>query len=215
MSGRSRTRDDGGVGGDGGRRRFILASASPARLRLLRAAGLDPEVIVSGVDESAVVECDAHLLVAALAERKAAAVASDERVAGALVLGCDSILDVDGEMYGKPATVDVAIARWQALRGHTGTLVTGHCLIDAGSGERAAEVAATVVRFGTPSAEEIDAYMATGEPLAVAGGFTLDGLGAPFIDGIDGDPGNVIGVSLPLLRVLLARLGIGITSLWR
>jgi septum formation protein len=196
-------------------RRLVLASASPARLRVLRGAGLDPEVIVSGVPEDGVDLGDLPVAVRALAERKAQAVAAQPAVAGALVLGCDSMFALDGEVRGKPADDAEARAWGRAMRGRTGTLYTGHCVIDTETGERASDVAATEVRFGAPSDAEIDAYVASGEPLAVAGGFTLDGLSAPFIDGVDGDPGNVIGVSLPLVRALLARLGVEVTSLWR
>jgi septum formation protein len=193
-------------------RRFVLASASPARLRLLRAAGFDPEVIVSGVAEDDVTG-DARQVALTLAERKAAAVAVEQP--DALVLGCDSVLDLDGALCGKPAGAADAVARWKRMRGNTGTVVSGNCLIDTNTGESAADIAATTVRFGNPSDAEIDAYVASGEPLHVAGAFTLDGLSAPFIDGVDGDPGNVIGVSLPLVRALLAQLGLEIMALWR
>jgi septum formation protein len=191
---------------------IVLASGSPARLAVLRAAGLDPEVVVSGVDESAFTAATPAELVGLLAQAKAATVAAGR--ADGLVIGCDSLLDLDGRAFGKPASAAEATRRWQEMSGRTGTLVTGHCVIDAATGRQAAAVAATTVRFGTPSQEEIAAYVASGEPLAVAGAFTLDGRGGWFVDGIDGDHGTVLGVSLPLLRRLLADLGIGLTSLW-
>lgn len=153
-------------------------------------------------------------LVEWLAVSKAVAVAA-RCSEDALVLGCDSMLLFEGELYGKPADEQVARQRWLQLRGREGTLLTGHCLIDNATGKQAAGVAATTVRFGDPSDTEIDAYVDTGEPLGVAGGFTLDGRSAPFLRGVDGDPGNVIGLSLPLLRTLLGRLGVGVTQLWR
>jgi septum formation protein len=197
---------------------LVLASGSPARLRILRDAGIDPEVVVSGVDESSVDESgeDAlttERLVAILAERKAAAVATLRP--DALILGCDSMLDVDGTAFGKPATAHEVIELWRLLTGRTGTLYTGHCLLDGAAGRRASAVAATTIRFGTPNDAEIAAYAATGEPLSLAGAFSIDGRAAPFIDGIDGDPSNVIGLSMPLLRRLLADLAILITDLWR
>lgn len=195
-------------------RPLVLASASPARLGLLRAAGLDPTVVVSDVAEEGVSAPSARELVLELAVRKARAVAGRPLPPGALVVGCDSLLELDGEALGKPGTVDVARERWHRMRGRSGTLLTGHCVIDTGSGEQAAEVAATVVHFGSPSDVELAAYLDTGEPLAVAGAFTLDGRSAPFLDGIEGDPGNVIGLSLPLLRTLLARLGVALHELW-
>jgi septum formation protein len=192
---------------------LVLASGSPARLRLLRDAGFDPEVIVSGVAETNDDGLATADLAAALAERKAAAVAAVRP--DALVLGCDSMLDLDGDALGKPATPQDAIAVWQRLAASEGTLYTGHCLIDGRASRRASGVAATAIRFGKPTDAEIAAYVATGEPLSLAGAFSIDGRAAAFVDGIDGDPGNVIGVSLPLLRRLLAELGVSITDLWR
>ncbi|MDI3409070.1 Maf family protein [Streptomyces cavernicola] len=196
------------------RRRLVLASQSPARLGLLRQAGLDPEVIVSGVDEDALTAPTPSELARVLAEAKAEAVAGREQAAGALVVGCDSVLELDGEALGKPADAEEATARWKSMRGRAGVLQTGHCVIDTATGRRASATASTTVRFGEPSDAEIAVYVASGEPLHVAGAFTLDGRSAPFIDGIEGDHGNVIGISLPLLRKLLAELGVGITELW-
>ncbi|HZG03302.1 MAG TPA: nucleoside triphosphate pyrophosphatase [Streptomyces sp.] len=201
-------------GAASGRRRLVLASQSPARLGLLRQAGLAPEVIVSGVDEDAISAPTPAELAQRLAEAKAETVAGRPEAAGALVIGCDSVLELDGQPLGKPADAEEATARWKAMRGRTGVLVTGHCVIDTAAGRRACATAATAVRFGEPSDAEIAAYVASGEPLHVAGAFTLDGRSAPFVDGIDGDPGTVIGLSLPLLRRLLAELGVGITELW-
>lgn len=195
-------------------RRLVLASASPARLGLLRQAGLAPEVVVSGVDEDALTAPTPGELALVLAEAKADAVAARPEAAGALLIGCDSVLELDGEALGKPADAEEATARWKSMRGRAGVLRTGHCVIDTANGRRASATASTTVRFGEPSDAEIAAYVASGEPLHVAGAFTLDGRSAPFVDGIDGDPGNVIGLSLPLLRTLLAELGIGITDLW-
>ncbi|MFI1372911.1 Maf family protein [Streptomyces longwoodensis] len=196
------------------RRRLVLASQSPARLGLLRQAGFAPEVIVSGVDEDAVSAPSPAELALALAEAKASVVAARPDVRGALVIGCDSVLDLDGQALGKPADAEEATARWKAMRGRAGTLQTGHCVYDTASGRYASATASTVVHFGDPTDEEIAAYVASGEPLHVAGAFTLDGRSAPFVDRIDGDHGNVIGLSLPLLRRLLAQLGTGITELW-
>ena len=191
----------------------MLASASPARLRLLRAAGLEPDVIVSGVDED-LAEAGVHDTVVALAVRKAEAVAAMPGAGDALVVGCDSLLELDGVPRGKPRSAAAAVEQWRAMRGREGMLLTGHCVIDTAVCARAAAVAATAVRFGNPTDAEIDAYVASGEPLSVAGAFTLDGRSAPFVEGVDGDPGNVIGLSLPLLRRLLADLDVEITDLW-
>ncbi len=191
---------------------IVLASASPARLAVLRAAGLEPKVMVSGVDEAAFSAATPAELAGRLAQAKAAAVASG--LPTGLVIGCDSLLDLDGRALGKPASAADSVARWREMSGRTGTLVTGHCVNTAATGQRAAGAAATTVRFGTPSEQEIAAYVASGEPLAVAGAFTLDGRGGWFVEGIDGDHGNVLGVSLPLLRRLLAGLGFGVTELW-
>ncbi|PWI43822.1 nucleoside triphosphate pyrophosphatase [Streptomyces sp. ICBB 8177] len=194
-------------------RTLVLASASPARLGLLRQAGLDPRVVVSGVDEEAISAPTPAELARVLAEAKATAVAAGSGD-HALVVGCDSVLDLDGRALGKPKDAADAVERWRAMRGRTGVLRTGHCVIDTATGKRVGETASTTVRFGTPDDAEIEAYVASGEPLHVAGAFTLDGRSAPFIEGVDGDPGNVIGLSLPLLRRLLAELGVRITDLW-
>jgi septum formation protein len=191
--------------------RFVLASQSPARLRTLRSAGVDPVVVVSGVDESTVTGPPADVALT-LAVRKAMAVAA--RCGDALVLGCDSVLDLDGEALGKPADRADAVARWRAMRGRSGVLHTGHCLVDTTTNRQAAQIASTTVHFADLTDEEIEAYVDTGEPLAVAGAFTIDGLGGPFVERIEGDPHNVVGVSLPLLRALLLEVGHRWTDLW-
>ena len=199
--------------------RLVLASASPARLRTLHAAGLRPKVVVSGVDESVFSELEPASLALTLAERKAAAVAdrlepaSGERL---LVVGCDSLLELDGIGYGKPANAAAAVARWQAMRGRSGVLHTGHCVVDK-HGTKVGTwtaLASTIVHFARVSDPEIEAYVATGEPLDVAGGFTIDGLGCAFVAGLEGDPHNVVGISVPLLRTMLADLGIAWPTLW-
>jgi len=202
--------------------RLVLASASPARRATLTAGGVEPFVIVSEVDEDAVV---AHYGVDAaqdialvLARAKAEAVAaSAELPPDAVVVGCDSVLDLDGAVHGKPADAAQARARWRAMRGRSGVLHTGHWLVDCrdeGSGATIGAVASTVVHFADVTDTEIDAYVATGEPLAVAGGFTIDGRGGAFVRGVEGDHHNVVGLSLPLLRELLADVGVGWTDLW-
>jgi septum formation protein len=192
---------------------LVLASASTGRLRVLRDAGIDPEVLVSGVDEADDEGLGTADLVAVLAERKAGAVAA--RRPGALVLGCDSLLDLDGVSCGKPDSAAAAAALWRRLSGRRGTLFTGHCLIQGSTSRRVRGVGRTVVRFGAPSEAEIAAYVASGEPMAMAGGFSIDGRGAAFVESIDGDHSNVIGLSLPLLRRMLVDLGLAITDLWR
>jgi septum formation protein len=190
--------------------RFILASASPARLDTLRRAGLDPEVIVSGVDESSVEADTTAGLVGELAWLKASAVAA--QVDGpALVIGCDSLLELDGQSLGKPANGAEARRRWQAMRGRSGVLHTGHVVIDT-AGATARETASTVVHFADVTDAEIELYCATGEPLEVAGAFTVDGLGGWFVEAVEGDYHNVVGLSLPLLRRMLATLGYGLND---
>ena len=197
---------------------LTLASASPARRALLRSAGIEPEVVVSDVDEEAVAaEVGAvapEELVVALAGAKARTVA--DRVAGSdtLVIGCDSLFVCDGTVWGKPSGAAEAVERIRSMRGGEGVLVTGHHLIEVTTGRETSGTASTVVRFGPMTDAEVDAYVATGEPLAVAGSFTLDGRSAPFIDGVVGDHTNVVGLSLPLLRDLLGQLGRSVTDLW-
>ncbi|MFI7244402.1 Maf family protein [Streptomyces qinglanensis] len=197
--------------------RLVLASASPARLALLRQAGMAPEVVVSGVDEDALDAPTPSELARVLAEAKAAAVAARAEAAEALVVGCDSVLELDGRPLGKPADAAEATARWRDMRGRSGVLHTGHCVVDtraAAEGARRSVTASTTVHFGQPSDAEVAAYVASGEPLHVAGAFTLDGRSGPFVDGIEGDHGNVLGLSLPTLRRLLGELGVAVTDLW-
>ena len=197
---------------------LTLASASPARLALLRSAGIEPVVVVSAVDED---EIEARLgpvepeeLVVALATAKAEEVAGRVVGASTLVLGCDSVFVFDGAVWGKPSSAAEAVDRIRSMREREGVLVTGHHLIDVASGAAGSATASTVVRFGPMTDAEVDAYVATGEPLAVAGSFTLDGRSAPFIDGVVGDHTNVVGLSMPLLRDLLSRLGRSVIDLW-
>jgi septum formation protein len=192
---------------------LVLASASPARLATLEAAGIEPSVVVSGIDESQVTGLAPADLAQRLAELKCAAVAGEMGV-GRLVLGCDSVLELDGESLGKPADADDAVRRWRTMRARRGVLHTGHCLRDTTSGEQATGTGSTVVRFADVTDAEIAAYVESGEPLHVAGAFTIDGLGGAFVTGIEGDHHNVVGLSLPLLRDLVMELGHTWTDLW-
>ena len=195
-------------------RPFVLASQSPARRELLKAAGIEPLVIVSGVDESRVMGEDPAELASTLAELKAQAVL-DLVGPDSLVLGCDSVLHFGREILGKPEGPEEATSRWKRMRGGSGTLYTGHCLIDTAADRQIVRASGTEVHFAEVSDEEIAAYVATGEPLHVAGSFTLDGYGSAFIDRIEGDPGTVIGLSMPLLRNMLGELEIALHDLWR
>jgi septum formation protein len=204
--------------------RVILGSASSGRLGVLRNAGIEPSVVVSGVDEDAIIAALADAppaqVVCALAEAKAADVVSRlpvDAMADSVVIGCDSMLYVDGTLRGKPGTVEAARRQWHDMAGRSGELYTGHSLIRLQDGDirqRETECGVTTVHFGEPSAPDLEAYLASGEPLAVAGSFTLDGRGGWFIDRIDGDPSNVIGLSLPLTRSLIERLGLTMSALW-
>lgn len=201
----------------------MLASASPARLGVLRAAGIDPVVRVSGVDEDAVAARLDHPtpehLVTTLARAKAEAVAAviASEHPDAVVVGCDSMLFFDGQLTGKPGAPEIARERWHRMGGGTGQLLTGHAVVrlDAGTWTKEAGGSQiTAVRFAKPTDQELEAYLATGEPLAVAGAFTLDGRGGWFVEGIDGDPSSVIGISLPLTRRLLGEVGVSVVDLW-
>jgi septum formation protein len=208
--------------------RLVLASRSPARLATLRSAGLEPVVRVSGVDEDAVVAAygvdepsDVALLLARAKAEDVASLLAGEDVGDALVVGCDSVLDLDGVAYGKPGTPEVARERWRAMRGRSGVLRTGHWLVDlrdaadGGSGASIGELSSTVVRFADLSDDEVDAYVGTGEPLQVAGAFTVDGLGGAFVEGMDGDYHAVVGIGLPTLRRLVGQVGVRWHWLWR
>jgi septum formation protein len=208
--------------------RLVLASQSPARLATLKSAGVTPEVVVSGVDEDKVLadaadrfgELDPADAVLVLAQAKAEEVASrleeaeDDAGPGAVVVGCDSMLEIDGTIVGKPADGDVARERWRAMRGGKGVLHTGHWVVDlrddasGGTGGTLGSTSSTTVWFADIDDDEIDAYVATGEPLHVAGAFTIDGLGGPYVERIEGDHHGVVGISLPLLRELLGELGV-------
>ena len=205
--------------------RVVLGSASTGRLKVLRQAGIEPLVLVSGVDEEAIVAAlgaaaAPDQVVCALAAAKAASVVDAlpaEVAADCVVLGCDSMLLLDGRLTGKPGTPAAARAQWQLMAGRSGELYTGHCVIrvrDGVAGRPEVEAAATTVRFGTPSPADLAAYVDSGEPLGVAGAFTLDGLGGWFLDGVDGDPANVIGLSLPLVRRMLERIDLSVPALW-
>lgn len=206
--------------------RVVLGSASAGRLGVLRQAGIEPVVAVSGVDEDAVIErlpagAGPEQIVVALAAAKADWVAADlppDLAADCVVLGCDSMLALDGQLCGKPGSADAAVAQWESMRGRPGELHTGHSVIRMADGTvRYREVgsASTTVYFGSPTDADLRAYVASGEPLGVAGGFTLDGLGGWFVDKIEGDPSNVIGLSLPLTRRLLAGAGLSVPALWQ
>lgn len=205
--------------------RVVLGSASTGRRRVLRSAGIDPLVLVSGVDEDAVAaalgpDATPDTVVSALAEAKAAAVGRvlDPAVArDCVVIGCDSMLYVNGELRGKPGTAAQARAQWHSMAGKTGELYTGHCVVRIRDGAPTltrTEAAVTLVRFGTPTADELEAYIASGEPLGVAGAFTIDGLGGWFVDGVDGDHTNVVGLGLALTRRLLESVGLSLGELW-
>ncbi len=192
-------------------RRLVLASKSPSRLSILRSAGFDPEVVVSEVDEVSLAP-DTARIVLDLARRKAQSVAPS--CDGALVVGCDSLLDVGGDARGKPATVGEAREGWHRLRGASATLMTGHWLIDTESGADAGEVVSTVVHFGSPTDAELVRYLETGESLNSAGGFTLEGFGAAFVERIEGDALNVMGISPAALRRLLRELDVALEEVW-
>ena len=194
--------------------RVVLASASPIRRKILQQAGITPEVVVSGVDESAFRAESPDELAVSLATAKAQAVASKSELSDALVIGCDSLLVLDGQALGKPRTAEAASARWKQMRGRSGVLVTGHCVINVAAQRQVSATARTTVHFADVSDEEIDAYVATGEPLQVAGAFTIEGYGGAFVTAIEGDHSNVLGISLPLLRTMTAELGIAWTDLW-
>ncbi|OPX10124.1 nucleoside triphosphate pyrophosphatase [Mycobacterium sp. AT1] len=205
--------------------RVVLGSASPGRRKVLRSAGVDPLIVVSGVDEDAVVaalpaDAGPGEVTTALATAKAEAVAhavDAEVAADCVVIGCDSMLFRDGRLWGKPATEDAVLDAWRAMAGRSGELFTGHCVLRMRANrivDTAAAHAVTTVRFGHPSASDVLAYARSGEPTAVAGGFTLDGLGGWFVDGVDGDPSAVIGIGLPLTRSLFERVGLSLADLW-
>ncbi|BCO37356.1 septum formation inhibitor Maf [Mycobacterium heckeshornense] len=205
--------------------RLVLGSASPGRLKVLRQAGVEPLIRVSGVDEDALTaelgpNASPAQVVCALARAKAERVANglhSALAADCVVIGCDSMLHIDGRLCGKPGSADEARRQWQAIGGRSGRLYTGHAvlrLVDGETDGRADEAATTTVHFGMPTPEDVAAYVDSGEPLQVAGGFTIDGLGGWFVDGVDGDPSNVIGLSLPLTRVLLQRVGVSVAALW-
>ncbi|VEG49212.1 Maf-like protein CE0735 [Mycolicibacterium chitae] len=204
--------------------RVVLGSASTGRLSVLRGAGIDPLIIVSDVDEDALLAAHADAPAAervrVLAEAKADAVTvalPAEVAADCVVIGCDSMLLLDGALCGKPGDAAAARAQWQSMAGRAGQLLTGHCVVRVRSGRtvgKVGETGSTTVHFDTPTEADLTAYIARGEPLGVAGGFTLDGLGGWFVRAIEGDPSNVIGLSLPLTRRLFERVGVSIDGLW-
>ena len=205
--------------------RVVLGSASSGRLRVLRQAGIDPLVIVSHVDEDALLasfepETPPEAVVAKLANAKALSVAArlpEDVAADCVVIGCDSMLYRDGELYGKPGSAVAARLQWQSMAGTTGHLLTGHALLRISAGvitHTAGDTGSTTVHFGEPSEAELTTYLDSGEPVGVAGAFTLDGLGGWFIEKIEGDPSNVIGLSLPVMRRMLIRSGIDVASMW-
>ncbi|MBK7821644.1 MAG: septum formation inhibitor Maf [Tessaracoccus sp.] len=196
--------------------RLILASKSPARRAVLRAAGLHPEVLVSGFDEHAVRDAVPARLACRLAEAKASVVVP--QVEGdAIIIACDSVLEFEGRAHGKPGTRAAAIERWQAMRGREGLLHTGHHVVVQRDGTTTGQtrLGTTTVRFADLDDEEIGAYVDTGEPLRVAGGFTIDGIGGAYVTAIDGDPYNVVGLSLPIVRQMIIDAGVRWESLWR
>ncbi len=200
--------------------RLVLASQSPARLMVLRNAGVEPSVHVSHVDEEAIEarmpQATPAQLCLALAKAKAEVVAQDYADSpDVIVVGCDSVFDVDGQAFSKASSEEQVRERWAQMMGRAGVLRTGHWVIVPSTGATAGAVANTIVQMGDPTPAELDAYLATGEPLQVAGGFTLDALGGAFVDGIEGDPSNVVGLSLPTLRNLLREIGITWTDLWK
>ncbi len=204
---------------------FVLASASPARRAVLRSAGIEPVVRISDVDEDAVAAAlpagtPPRGVVTELAAAKAASIAATdlgEVGADCVIVGCDSMLLVDDELQGKPHTPEVARARWATMAGRSAELITGHCVLRVRGGRvvgTATDCSATTVHFAKPEPDELEAYIASGEPLQVAGAFTLDGRGGWFVERIEGDPSSVIGIGLPLLRRLLGDVGLGIAQLW-
>lgn len=192
--------------------KFILASASPARRRLLESIGIQPEVAVSDFDESSIQKAEPIDLVETLALCKAQTVAA--RYEEGLILGCDSVLSIGGEIHGKPDSPEIAIARWQQMRSRVGTLYTGHALIDLDGSRQTVKCGVTRVHFANITDKQIEAYVATGEPLKCAGCFALEGKGGLFVEGLEGCHTNVIGLSLPLLRQMLSELGYDVTNFW-
>ena len=206
--------------------RVVLGSASAGRLRMLRQAGIEPMVVVSGVDEDALIasldeETPPEAVVLKLANAKAVSVAAQlppDVASDCVVLGCDSMLYLHGSLQGKPGSDEAALKQWLSMAGSTGHLLTGHALLRITDGvitHTEGETGSTTVHFGKPEASELAAYLRTGEPVHVAGAFTLDGFGGWFIDRIEGDPSNVIGVSLPLVRRLITATGVSVTDLWQ